>query len=104
MGRTSPRSLGGSPASAVADRRLRPGGSPVAGDQREQLGRLGGALDSVHDAKMEWVLTLRNVASDEEQVWIKVARPVLSREDWKTAEPALRRTALEHRPRMGSAG
>jgi len=76
-------------------------GHQLRGDQREQLGRLGGTLDSVRDAKVEWVLALRNVATDEEQAWIKVARPVLSREDWKTAEPALRQTALEHRPRMG---
>jgi len=73
----------------------------LRGDQREQLGRLGGALDSVREAKMEWVLALRNVASDEEQAWIRAVRPVLSREDWKTGEPTLRRMALEHRPRVG---
>lgn len=72
----------------------------LRGDQREQLGRLGGALDSVREAKVEWVLALRTAATAEEQVWIKAARPVLVREDWKTAEPALRQPALEHRPRL----
>jgi hypothetical protein len=76
-------------------------GHQLRGDQREQLGRLGGALDSVRDAKVEWVLALRNVATDEEQAWIKAARPVLSREDWKTGEPTLRQPVLEHRPRLG---
>lgn len=76
-------------------------GHQLRGDQREQLGRLGGALDSVRDAKVEWVLALRNVATDEEQAWIKAVRPLLVREDWRTAEPALRRTVLEHRPKMG---
>ncbi|BFI95482.1 MAG: hypothetical protein RSP_09920 [Rhodanobacter sp.] len=76
-------------------------GHQLRGDQREQLGRLGGALDSVRDANADWVLALRNAASAEEQDWIKSARPVLVREDWKTVEPALRQPALEHRPRMG---
>ncbi len=75
-------------------------GHQLRGDQREQVGRLGGALDSVREANADWVLALRNAATDEERDWIKAARPVLVREDWKTAEPALRRAALEHRPRM----
>jgi len=75
-------------------------GHQLRGDQREQLGRLGGALDSVRDANADWVLTLRNAANVEEQDWIKAARPVLVREDWKTAEPLLRQPVLEHRLRM----
>ena len=62
----------------------------------------GGGLDSIRDAKLEWVLTLRNVAIDEE-AWIKVARPVLSCENWKTEELTLRRTALRHRLKTGWA-
>lgn len=62
---------------------------------------IGGALDSVRDANADWVLALRNAATTEEQDWIKAARPVLVREDWKTVEPALRQPSLEHRPRMG---
>lgn len=76
-------------------------GHELRGDQREQLGRLGGALDSVRDANADWVLALRSAATAEEQGWIKAARPVLVREDWKTAEPALRQPALEHRPGLG---
>jgi hypothetical protein len=74
---------------------------PLQGDQREQLGRLGGALDSIREAKAAWVLGVRHVATEEEQAWIKAARPVLVREDLKTAEPAVRQRALEHRPRVG---
>jgi urease accessory protein UreE len=73
----------------------------LQGDQREQLGRLGGALDSIREAKAAWVLGVRHVATEEEQAWIKAARPVLVREDLKTAEPAVRQRALEHRPRVG---
>ena len=79
-------------------------GHQLRGDQREQLGRLGGALDSIREASADWVLALRNATSDEERDWIKTARPVLVREDWKTAEPAPRRTVLEHRPRIGRTG
>lgn len=79
-------------------------GHQLRGDQREQLGRLGGALDSVRDVNADWVLALRNAATTEEQGWIKAARPVLVREDWKTVKPTLRQPALEHRPRMGGAG
>lgn len=79
-------------------------GHQLRGDQREQLGRLGGALDSIREAKAAWVLGVRHVATEEEQAWIKAARPVLAREDLKTAEPAVRQRALEHRPRMGRPG
>lgn len=73
-------------------------GHQLRGDQREQLGRLGGALDSVRDANAGWVVALRTAATAEEQDWIGTARPVLIREDWKIAEPTLGRRALEHRP------
>jgi len=78
-------------------------GHQLRGDQCEQVGRLGGALDSVREANTDWVLALRTAATVEEQDWMKAARPVLVREDWKTAAPALRHTALEHRPRMSRA-
>lgn len=40
-------------------------GHQLRGDQRER------------EAKVNWVLALRNVATAEEQSWIKAARPVL---------------------------
>ena len=76
-------------------------GHHLRGDQREQLGRLGGALDSICDAGTDWVLALRNAATAEERDWIKIARPVLVREDWKVVESVPRQPALEHRPRVG---